>query len=709
MSVIQNIRDKYIGIVVTTIVVALVGFLIMDAMQSNVRNIFSSDRTLLAEINGKRIDAKNFEAIRQRYEDNMKAQKKGQALTETEKNSLNDQVWNDILNENLVASENEKLGIALTDKELQDMEVGPYADPMIKQSFTDPNTGIFDPSKVSEYLTSLSQGKGEEQVTKRNQWREFEESMIKSRMNSKYNDLVTKGIYIPTFVLNDMARERASIAAISYVKLPYEMINDNEVKVSDDDIKAFMKKKENLLKSEEAMANADYVVFDIVPTADDSAASLGLLNKIRGEFDSTKNNEEFVNQYSEESMKDIFMSQDKLPADKAAEIMAAGVGTVIGPFLDNGSFKLVKVTDKKTLPDSVKASHILIGIGQQRSEEAAKLIIDSIETAIKGGANFEQMAATRSEDKGSAQKGGDLGYFGQGQMVAEFNDACFNGKVGDLKVVKTQFGYHLIRVQDQKDFKPGVKLATVVKALQSSEATIQAVYAKAAEFKSKANDSKSFAETAKKMSKDKRVASSITKTQQVLPGLGSAREISRWMFDAKIGEVSGVFNLSDKCVIANLTSRQEKGSLPDVATIRPQLEYYLKREKKGQMLMEKAKGKTSLDQIAALGATTVKNIDSLLLAGGGNDSLGYEPKVIGAAFNKALLNKVSPGIPGEQGVFFVNVRNINQPPLGKNEPNPAMNMERQQQMQQMAGQMQGSIPQALKKKAKIVDNRSNFF
>jgi len=709
MSVIQNIRDKYIGIVVTTIVVALVGFLIMDAMQSNVRNIFSSDRTLLAEINGKRIDAKNFEAIRQRYEDNMKAQKKGQALTETEKNSLNDQVWNDILNENLVASENENLGIALTDKELQDMEVGPYADPMIKQSFTDPNTGIFDPSKVSEYLTSLSQGKGEEQVTKRNQWREFEESMIKSRMNSKYNDLVTKGIYIPTFVLNDMARERASIAAISYVKLPYEMINDNEVKVSDDDIKAFMKKKENLLKSEEAMANADYVVFDIVPTADDSAASLGLLNKIRGEFDSTKNNEEFVNQYSEESMKDIFMSQDKLPADKAAEIMAAGVGTVIGPFLDNGSFKLVKVTDKKTLPDSVKASHILIGIGQQRSEEAAKLIIDSIETAIKGGANFEQMAATRSEDKGSAQKGGDLGYFGQGQMVTEFNDACFNGKVGDLKVVKTQFGYHLIRVQDQKDFKPGVKLATVVKALQSSEATIQAVYAKAAEFKSKANDSKSFAETAKKMSKDKRVASSITKTQQVLPGLGSAREISRWMFDAKIGEVSGVFNLSDKCVIANLTSRQEKGSLPDVATIRPQLEYYLKREKKGQMLMEKAKGKTSLDQIAALGATTVKNIDSLLLAGGGNDSLGYEPKVIGAAFNKALLNKVSPGIPGEQGVFFVNVRNINQPPLGKNEPNPAMNMERQQQMQQMAGQMQGSIPQALKKKAKIVDNRSNFF
>ena len=709
MSVIQNIRDKYIGIVVIAIVVALVGFLIMDAMQSNVRNIFSSDRTLLAEINGKRIDAKSFDAIRQRYEDNMKAQKKGAPLTETERLSLNDQVWNDILNENLVSSENEKLGIVLTDKELQDMETGPFADPMIKQSFTDPNTGVFDPAKVSEYLNSLSSGKGEEQISKRNQWREFEEAIIKARLNTKYTDLITKSVYVPTFVLNQMARERSSIASISYVKLPYTMISDSAVKVTDQDIKDFMKKKESLLKSEEDMANAEYVVFDIIPTAADTAASLGVLNKIRAEFDSTDKTEELVAQYSEETSKEQYFTQDKLNPEKAQEIMAAAVGSVVGPYLDNGVYKMVKVLDKKSMPDSVKASHVLIAINAQRSEEAAKVLIDSIETAVKGGAPLEQLAISRSDDKGSAQKGGDLGFFGQGQMVPEFNDACFNGKSGDLKVVKSQFGYHLIRITEQKDFKPAVKLATISKSLQASEATIQAVYAKAAEFKSKASDAKSFADAAKKMSKDKRQLQNITKTQQTMSGLGTAREVSRWMFDAKIGDVSGVFNLNDKCVVASLVSRMEKGSLPDVESIRPQLEGYLKREKKGQMLIEKGKGKGSLAEIAAIGATEVKNIDSLLYAGGGNDSLGYEPRVMGAAFNKNLMNKLSPGIPGEQGVFFITVKNIIQPPAGPDKATPAMEMERKQQQQQLAGQLQGYIPQTLKKKAKITDNRSNFF
>ncbi|MBK7762429.1 MAG: peptidylprolyl isomerase [Bacteroidetes bacterium] len=580
MSVIQNIREKYIGFVIGAIVVALVGFLVMDAMQSNVRNIFGSDQTLLAEINGKRIDAKSFEEVRQRYEDNMKAQKKGAPLTESERLSLNDQVWNDILNETLIADENAKLGIVLTDKELQDMETGPFADPMIKQSFTDPNTGVFDPSKVSEYLNSLSQGKGEEQISKRKQWREFEESIIKSRLNTKYTDLITKGIYIPSFVLYQMAKERNSVASISYVKLPYTMISDSAVKVTDADIKDFMNKKANLLKSEEAMANADFVVFDILPSTEDSAASLGVLNTIRAEFDSSKNSEEMVIKYSEESMKDIYLTQDKLPAEKATELLAGNVGMVSGPFLDNGVYKLVKILDKKTMPDSVKASHILIGINEQRAEAVAKSIIDSIEAAIKGGANFEQLATTRSDDKGSAQKGGDLGFFGQGMMVPEFNDACFNGKSGDMKVVKTQFGYHLIKVQEQKDFKPAVKLAVISKALQASENTIQNAMSKAAEFKSKATDTKTFGETAKKMGKDKRVASGVTKIQQTINGVGTARELSRWMFDAKIGEVSGVINLNDKCIVANLTSRQEKGSLPDIETIRPQLENYLKREER---------------------------------------------------------------------------------------------------------------------------------
>ena len=711
MSVIQNIRNKYIGFVVGAIVVALIGFLVMDAMQSNVRNMFGNDRSLLAEINGKRIDAKGFEAKRQQYEENMKARNKGVPLTEEEQTQLNEQVWNDVLSENLIESENEKLGIVLTDKELQDMETGPFADPMIKQNFTDPNTGIFDPAKVSEFLNSLSQGKGEEQITRRSQWKDFEESMIKSRMSTKYSDLITKGIYIPTFMLKNMNKEQTNTSAISFTQLPYTMISDSSIKITDEEIKAFIQKKESLFKSTEDMAKVEYVVFDIIPSQEDTAASLGVLNKIHSEFDSTKNNEEFVAKYSEESFKDVYLSEEKLKSPNAADIMAASIGAVVGPYFADNTYKLAKVLDKKSVPDSVKASHILVAIGKQRTEPEAKIIIDSIETAVKAGANFEQLAATRSEDQGSAQKGGDLGTFGQGQMVAEFNDACFNGKVGDLKVVKTQFGYHLIKVIAQTNFKPSVKLAVVSKALQAGEMTTQAVYAKATEFTTKAKDSKTFSETAKKMSKDKRVAANMTNTQASIQGLGAARELSRWAFDAEIGAVSGVMNLKDKCVIANLISRQEKGSLPDVESMRPQLESYLKKEKKGQLLAEKGKGKSSLQDIAALASGEVKNSDTVLFAGGGNDAFGYEPKVTGAAFNKNLINKVSPGIPGEQGVFFITVKGITEAPDQSSNPNndAMMMIQRTQLSQQMAQQISGTIPQVLKKKATITDNRSTFF
>lgn len=709
MSVIQNIREKYIGIVVGAIVVALVGFLIMDAMQSNVRNIFGDDRSLLAEINEKRIEAKSFDAVRKQYEENMKSRNKGLPLTEEEQAQLNDQVWNDILNENLIASENEKLGIVLTDKELQDMETGPFADPMIKQNFTDPNTGVFDPSKVSEFLNSLSQGKGEDQIQRRSQWRDFEEAIVKNRLSTKYNDLITKGIYIPSFMLKESNKERTNTSAISFVQLPYTMISDSSLKITDEEITTFIKKKEVIFKSQEDMAKADYVVFDIIPTAADTGLSLGVLTQIKSQFDSTNNNEEFVAKYSEESLKDNYFTEEKLKSPNAAEILAAPVGAVVGPYFTEGIYKLSKVLDKRTLPDSVKASQIVIAINEQRSEEAAKAIIDSIEAAIKGGASFEQMAATRSEDQASGKKGGDIGYITQSENSnADLTDLLFKGKVGDMKAIKLQGGYFLIKVTEQLSFKPSVKLATVSKVLQPSETTIQAVFAQATEFASKAKDSKTFAETAKKMSKDKRVADNITKTQQNIQGLGTARELSRWAFEAKIGDVSGVMNLKDKCVVANLVSRQEKGSLPSAESMRPQLEAYLKKEKKGQMLIEKAKGKTSLQEIAALVPTEVKNSDTVLFAGGGNDAFGYEPKVSGAAFNKNFINKVSPGIPGEAGVFFITVKGITEQPAPADNPQ-MMNMQRMQMAQQMAQQMQGAIPQVLKKKAKIIDNRSLFF
>jgi len=703
MSVIQTIRNKYIGIVVGAIVVALIGFLVMDAMQSNVRSVFSGDQTLLADINGTRIEAKEFEMLRSKYEDNMKSREKGKTLSDEERTQATEQAWNDIINETLVGGESEKLGLDLTDKELQDMLTGPYADPMIQQSFADPNTGIFDPSRVSQYLNTLGQDKT---GAERAKWKDFEDAIIKAKKISKYNDMITKGIYIPSFVVKQLGKDNSAISSISYVQIPYSTVSDSTVKISDAEITDFMKKNEKLFMTLEAVARAEYVTFDILPSSADTAESLGVLNGLKEAFAATTDNEEFIAKNSEESMRDFYYNEKTLEAPAPLEIINAEIGSVTGPFYFKDGYKMIKVLDKKQMPDSVKASHILLAITEQRNEEQAKAGIDSLfDMVTKGGADFAQLAAARSDDNGSGKKGGDLGYIPQGAISTEFSDACFNGKTGDLKIAKSQYGYHLIKVTDQKESKPSVKVAVVSKVLQAGTATTQAAFAKANDFTAQAKDAKSFNEAAKKMGKDKRIADRITKTQSLVQGLGNARDFTRWMYDAKIGAVSPIFNLDDKCIVANLVSRQEKGSMPDIASVRPQLENLLKREKKAKLIAEKYKGKTSLDEIAAASQSQVMSADTVSYAQG-SAALASEPKVIGAAFDKSLTGKVSNGIGGEQGVYFIMVKNI----VAGTEPDPTMQMimrrQAEQQIMQQASQMISFI---LKRNAKIDDRRSNFF
>lgn len=705
MSVIQKIRNKYIGLVVGAIIVALLGFLVMDAMQSNVSNMFGADQTLLADVNGKRIEYKDYEKLRSAYEENMKARSKDGSVSDEERTQIQEQVWNDIVNETLVNEEMAKLGIELTDKELQDMMTGPFADPMVQQNFRDPNTGVFDPNKVSQYINSLSQDKTGAQ---RQQWKEFEDALIKSRLTTKYNDLITKGIYMPKFMMDDMSVQATSKSSIDFVSVPYTAINDADVKVSDDDIKKFMDKNAEQMKSQEATAKVDYVAFDIIPSKDDTAASLGVINTLATEFSTTTDNETFLANNSEDIFKDIYYTEANLEMPNPAEVINAGVGTIVGPTYFNGVYKLAKVVSKKSQPDSVKASHILIAITEQRNEAAAKASIDSIEAMVKSGAPFEQLAATRSDDQQSGKKGGDFGYFNYEMMGTQLPDIAkfaYDGKTGEMKVIKTNYGFHLVKITDQKDFKPAAQVAMFSKTLQAGEATRSAAFAKANEFTSKAKDAKSFEATAKAMGKDKRVAENITKTQQNIQGLGNARDLSRWAFDGKIGAVSPIYTLDDKCVVAVLNSRLEKGSLPSIESVRPQIENMLKKEKKGKMIADKYKGQ-ALAAIATGATTTVKTADTVLMLGGGNQEIGMEPKVIGASFNKANLNKVSTGIPGEQGVFFITVKNM---VPGTKQQGPANPMQARQMEMQIAQQAPQYIQYILKKKAKIEDNRSNFF
>lgn len=700
MSVIQNIRSKYIGVVVGAIVIALIGFLIMDAMQSNTRGLFGSDNTLMSEVNGTRIDYKKYEERRAMYEENVMAQSKEGKVSEEQKKQLRESAYNDMVNDILFNGEIEKLGLDFSDAELKDMLMGKFVDPSIKQSFVDQTTGQFDPNLVSQRISSLGKDKtGQERM----QWERFQNEMITNKLRKKYTDMISKGIYLPKFMYDRDTKLNSTVAAVNYVVASYAGINDSSIKVTDEELKTYLEKMKAQFKEREDKGKVEYVAFDMIPSSEDSAKSLGVLNSLREEFMTTGDLEAFVANNSDEALSKAYVTQDKIEMPNPVEVLALPVGGVVGPQYINGVFKMVKVLDKKQMPDSAKASHILIKINETRSEEVAKATIDSLEKVVKAGTPLEVLAMTLSEDDGSKVKGGDLGWFPQGAMVPEFNDACFNGGKGDLKVVKTQFGYHLLKVVDQKDFKPAVKMAVVSKLLQVGNTTSNLVFNKANEFVRDAKDAKTFTEAAKKFGKDKRTAD-FTLIQSDVNGLGEARQLTRWASEAKIGDVSTVFNLTDKCVVALLTGRTTKGSLPSVNDVRPQLEYMVRKDKKAEMMSSKFKGKTSLEAISSMDSSyQIKTLDTVKINGG--NELAYENRVLGACLNASNANKFVGPIPGEQGVYFIMVKSVGTDPNGI----LPIEMQRQNLDQQLGGQVGGMVPYILKNKAKIDDKRGNFF
>jgi peptidyl-prolyl cis-trans isomerase D len=682
MSVIQTIRQKYLGLMIGSIVVALLGFLLMDALQNNGSNLFGSNDRSLGSINGTTVSNEEYLGLEQKYMEN--ARSKNAKMTEQEGEEVKAQVWDDLVNQKLLEGEYEKLGIQVSDKELQGMLTSQYADPMIQQNFRDPATGVFDASKVKQYLDNLRTTKD---TAQRKQWLEFEKGLIKQRLAQKYTGMVALGTYMPKGVIDAKFAERNSLAATEYVKIPYTTIDDSKVIVTDADITAFMQKYKGSFTLTDAIRKSDYVSFDVIPTSIDTENSLGVLNKNAAEFAATTTMEEFIGKNSDEGFTKDYFAKGRAKTAMTDSMGNNAVGAVAGPYFEEGAFKLFKVLDKKSLPDSARVTHLLIAITKEMSEDAAKVKIDSLEKVVIAGGDLAQLASQFSDDNGTKAKGGDLGYFAQGMMMPEFSEPCFFGNKGDLKKVKTNYGWHLLRVTDQKDFKPCAKVAVFSKSLKASEGTMNAVYTKASQFAEGIKDKATFDAAVKKNNTTKRIAEGIIANQNTIQGMGSAREIVRWAYDkqTKVGSVSGIKTvkdgLIDKYVVACLSEIANPGLAP-VSMVRDRLQGEIKKQKKGAILAAQYKSAASLADIASKSGQTVATADTVLLAGSMNPVLGNEAKVVGACFNKVNSTKVSDGIYGNDGVFFIKVKSVT--------PSTIKASEADYQRERMMNQMQSA-------------------
>ncbi|MEN9382508.1 MAG: hypothetical protein RI940_1391 [Bacteroidota bacterium] len=694
MSIIQNIRERGAWIIFGIIAIALIAFLLQDGIG---RKNGSNDITTLGKVNGEVINKIEFE-------EKLDIQVQQYASQGVKREQMIGYLWEQEISRLLFKSEAEKLGITVGSKELSDVLFGNESP--FRQEFTDKNTGEFKINDAKNAIAQIKKSKNKEQI---NQIEKFYiEPSIENRIRNKYQALVVRGVQVPKWLVEKQYAEQNSIASIKYVGVSYNTISDSTIKVSNDDIAAYLKENQAAYQIEETSRNIGYVGFSAAPTAADSLNARNEINALKDAFKTTTDDAAYLNKVGTDiPYYNSYISKKTLQIPQKDSVLNMGVGNIYGPYVDGKNYTIAKLLGVKQWSDSTSVRHILIATnnpqnGQQvRDDSAAKKTIDSVSAAIKGGASFEALCAQYSDDGGSKANGGNLGMFAQAQMVPAFNDFAFDNPVGTKGVIKTEFGYHYVEILKQTAKGPAYKLAYLSKTINPSNETINAAATAAAQFVSNSKDVKSFNENAVKQNKQVLPAAGIKANDFEIQGIGETRQMVRWIFEKDVNAVSEPFEIGDSYIVAVVTSEEKKG-LASVEAARPRVEGIIRDQKKAEKIKTTLKG-NSIEAIATSVNGLVQNADSLSFANSIVPGLGNEPKIIGASFNKSLLNKISSPIAGNSGVFVISVNN-----QGAMQAQVDLAFYKEELLNRTRSSIFRSNA-ALKKIAKIEDNRFKLY
>lgn len=673
-------------------------FILGDLVTSNT-GLMHRNTDVIGEIAGTKVHYQDFERKVETLTENYKSNTKNENIDQNTQDMLREQAWGMFVNDNVLTPEYEKIGISCSAEELYDMCVGKNPNAQVKQAFTDPKTGQFDPNAVLRFLKDLPN----RDETVQRQWRTFEDAIREERIAEKYKNLIKDGLFASSEEAKRNHEEIFNTKTIRFVRLDYNTIPDSTVKFEDSDLEKYYSDNNSKYKQAENIRKIEYITWEVLPSSDDKEEVKKWIDSKKGEFESSTNDILFVNQNSDTPFDSAFHAKGTLKPELDSVMFNSNIGTIVGPYLDGESMKLAKLAEVKMVSDSVKARHILLKF--ENGDTAAALAkADSLKNVIEKGGKFDVLAPIFSGDPGSAVKGGDLGWFRQGMMVQPFNDACFNGKKGDMAIVTSQFGVHLIEIMDKGVPSKQVQVAIVERKIEPSQKTYDNIYNKAMEFASKNPDAPSFESSIVKQGLNKRIADNIRENDKNILGLDQPRELVRWAFTAKKDDISKVFTFGDKYAIARLTEIREKGTLP-LDLVKDQVTAEVRKIKKADILIEKfnkASG-TTIDEIAQKLNTTATDADNVTFANNYIPGIGNEPAVVGTIYN-AKANQITKPIKGDNGVAVVYIVSVKEAPPITDIPG-----NKKQITDQRKSRSDYEVFNALKEKANIDDNRGRFY
>ncbi|PIF02517.1 MAG: peptidylprolyl isomerase [Paludibacter sp.] len=699
MATLQNIRDKAGVLVAVVIGLSLLAFILGDFLGKG-SNGFMNNEPIVGEVNGNKITYQEYQAVVNDLTDITKRNSKSNDIDQRTLNMIYDQAWDMLVMKYTIEEDFQKLGITVGKDELEDMIKGKNIDPQIKQVpiFQDPQTKQFDKARVVTFIKNLDQDPtGEARAS----WIAFEDNLVKNKINTKYTTLLQKAYYPNKLEVENQVKGDNDVVDFEYVYKKYSEVGDDQISFTDEDLKKYYEAHKYKFKQEESR-NITYVTFDILPSNEDDLETKKVLEKQAEDFASIEDPIQYIMYNSDQDFNDTYYAEGELPANIDTFMFNENIGAVTDIYKDANAYKIAKLINIKELPDSAHARHILLQASEQMPVQEVINLSDSLQELLKNGADFAELALKYSQDKGSAIKGGDLDWFKKGAMVKPFEKACFEGKVGDIQVVESQYGLHIIEVLEQGVKNKKVQVGYLTANITPSEQTIGEVYNKASEFAGKNRTEEQFTKAAEELKMVPRVANNLKKTDRNIAGLESPRELIKWAYNNELGAVSeNVFEFGDKYVVAVLTEVKEKGDAP-FENVKAEVENSVIKEKKAQVIMEEMKkGGDNLESIAQAVNKQVQTASKIALKSFSIPGAGAEPVVIATALY-GTPNKVTAPIEGNTGVFVIKPSEV------KTENKATAEGETEKLRSAFSNRLNYQAVKSIKDASDITDNRINF-
>ena len=698
MATLGKIRNRS-GLLLTVIGVAMLAFILGDFMSS----LGSSGGSIyVGEVLGEDVMRQAYEVKVEEGIENWKSQNQQGVLNQTKTAQIRSQIWDQYVRDLIMNNEFGKLGIDVSDDEFFELLQGLNVHPEISKvpAFQDQATGQFDRTKVLGYLKQIDQDPTGEARTR---WVGFQKYLIGLIKTSKYNSLVSNAMYVTGEEARLNFNENSQNITFNYVAIPFSSVADSMVEPTESELANYY--DDNKSDYEQAASkDVDFVVFTVIPSLEDDATTKSAIADLIADFTIFEDYDLMARRNSDNtSARFTFTTKEGLADKNWEELFNAEQGTVIGPYqASQGVYRIAKLVIAQNRPDSVEARHILITPTETMSLDSVNIRIEAIKAQIQSGTDFGDLAQKNSDDKGSAIKGGDLDWFSEGAMVDEFNEACFTSKRGDLSVVTSQFGVHLIEVTKTSRAVRKVKIAFIDRNVEPSTETYNTYYSQAAQFAGKIlNEGIAFDSLVAQQNLVKRSDSKVTADKQSIVGLPNSREMVRWMNTTDEETVSEVFQFENSYVVAYLTKEHIKGNVP-LEDIKEQISALLVKDKKADYITAAITG-DDLAAIATNNGQTVVSAQRANLANLSLQGIGYEPELVGSIFGTAVGSVSSP-IAGANAVYVVQV-------TAKDDAKTTGDFTKQKQEVQKgaAAYANGAAYKVLNTEADIKDNRSDFY